>query len=65
MEKSKVKYITPIGSQAIIGVEDVEVEGKTVMSVVCRNWRKIKVGDIVTIKLVAGLPMIVFCDGEL
>ena len=61
---SKVTYITPIGAQAIIGVESVEIGGETVMSVTCRNWRKLSVGDEVTIAMVAGYPTIMFTYTE-
>lgn len=56
---SKVTYITPIGNQALIGIVPIQIGEDLIQSIPCRNWRGLSIGDTVTIKLVAGIPMII------
>ena len=61
MFNTKVTYITPIGSTAIIGFKpERSGEYKDIASVVCRNWRGLNVGDSIQVELFAGIPKIVF-----
>ena len=64
MITTKITNILPIGNSytALVSIEEITLDNVRVMSVVCRNWKDLAVGDTVSVKSVAGFPTIIFTD---